>query len=185
MAFDIKYLPLSSIATMAAAFVYCIYLAINHPETSTGPAQSLNDYTPVIYVVAASMCMYYVFLFYQSYTTFDELQKARKTFRDKKTKEAPDIKQIKYGVENVNVVAANRTAGNYTEQLVPFLLGLYFYSTYVSVQGAVKWGWVWLFFRSFYTVVFKLPFPCLLISTIPAYYCVWFMMGATLVTISK
>eukprot|EP00569_Conticribra_weissflogii_P011170 CAMPEP_0171384716 /NCGR_PEP_ID=MMETSP0879-20121228/38617_1 /TAXON_ID=67004 /ORGANISM="Thalassiosira weissflogii, Strain CCMP1336" /LENGTH=124 /DNA_ID=CAMNT_0011896999 /DNA_START=118 /DNA_END=489 /DNA_ORIENTATION=+ len=124
---------------MAASFVFCMHVAMNHPETTPGPAQSLNDYTPVIYVVAASMCMYHVFLFYQGYTAVAELQKAEKAFRDKKTKEAPDIKQIKYGVENSNVVAANRTAGNYTEQLVPFLLSLVLYSTCVSVQGAVKW----------------------------------------------
>ncbi|KAL7538354.1 hypothetical protein ACHAXR_009241 [Thalassiosira sp. AJA248-18] len=38
-------------------------------------------------------------------------------------------------------------------------------------------GWTWLFYRSHYLQVFKKVVPTLFLSTIPAYCCVWAMIG--------
>ena len=185
MAVSLVLLPLSVIVPIVASLVYIAYLALNHTETSTGPAQSTKDYIPIAYVTAASMCLYYIFLFLQSYTTFVELELAQTAHREKKMDVKPDIKKIKYGIDNLNILAANRTALNYLEQLIPFLAAVYLYSTFVSVSGAVKFGWAWLFFRSYYGWAFKMPFPGLFLSTMPAYGCVWGMIGMTVYTVSK
>ncbi len=52
--------------------------------------------------------MYYIFLFNQSYTAFVEFGMARKAYRDKKTEDKPDMASIKYGSDNINMLAANR-----------------------------------------------------------------------------
>ena len=76
------------------------------------------------------------------------------------------------------------SVGNYQEQLAPFLISLYLYATFVSVHGAVKFGWAWIFFRSYYISVFKRGPPLLFLSTIPAYWCVWMMIGGTIYRLS-
>ncbi len=60
-------------------------------------------------VTAASMIMYYIFLFHQSAVAFSELNKA-KLHGKKKTddKNAASLTAIKYGSDNANIIAANR-----------------------------------------------------------------------------
>ena len=75
-------------------------------------------------------------------------------------------------------------AGNFAEQLPPFLVGLYLYSTYVSVGGAAKLGWLWLIFRSYYVPAFHRGIPTLFLSTMPAYNVVWWMIGVSVYEVS-
>ena len=185
MSFPIHFLPLSLIYTISIGLIYIIYLAKNHDETYAGPAQSSKEYTPIVYVTVATMCLYYIFLLNQSYTAFHEFHQAKQAYREKKTEEKPSMLKIKYGSDNYNVHVANRTAGNLFEQLIPFIVSLYLYATFVSVSGAAKYGWAWVFFRSYYGLAYKRPFPTLFLSTIPAYICVWGMVGGTVYTLSK
>jgi hypothetical protein len=90
----------------------------------------------------------------------------------------PSLADVKYGGKHDCCLANDRTVINYLEQLLPFLISLVCYSLFVSANGAAVFGWSWLLFRSYYPVVFRLPFPALLASTIPAYWCVWWMLGA-------
>ncbi|KAL7540839.1 hypothetical protein ACHAXR_011012 [Thalassiosira sp. AJA248-18] len=182
----LAYLPQSSIACLSIALASVLYLAVTSRDgIIPGPAIAAHDYIPIVYVTAAAVLLYYIFLFNQSYVVFAEFFKAKKAYREKKIEEKPSIQGFKYGSGNINILAANRCAGNFNEQLAPFLLGLYLYATFVSVKGAATYGWAWLFFRSYYLYVFKRGVPSLFLSTIPAYCCVWAMIGGTVYDVSS
>jgi len=76
------------------------------------------------------------------------------------------------------------SVGNFHEQVIPFLVSLYLHATFVSVKGACTCGWAWIFFRSYYGYVYKKGVPILFLSTIPAYCCVWYMIGGTIYGVS-
>lgn len=177
-------LPLSTIANLCLGLVYIIHLAVRSDMVS-GKALTSLDYIPIIYVTAATIVAYYIFLFQQSAVVFIEFQKARQAYYEKKIEEKPSFAEMKYGSENLNILAANRCAGNFNEQMTPFLISLYMYATFVSVNGAVKIGWAWLFFRSYYLFVFKKGGFVLFLSTMPAYCCVWGMIGGTIYEVSR
>ncbi|KAL3759175.1 hypothetical protein ACHAWU_001193 [Discostella pseudostelligera] len=140
-------------------------------------------------VTTASMILYYIFLFHQSAVAFSEFNKSKKLEGNKKSDDnnesnAPSLGAIKYGSDNSNVRAANRLVGNFHEQVIPFLVSLYLHATFVSVKGACTCGWAWIFFRSYYGYVYKKGVPILFLSTIPAYCCVWYMIGGTIYGVS-
>ncbi len=64
-------------------------------------------------VTAASMILYYIFLFNQSAVAFSEFNKSKMLQENKKSDDntdhnAPSLGAIKYGSDNANVLAANR-----------------------------------------------------------------------------
>jgi len=191
MPFPIQYLPLSAVYSFIVGIVIVVVVFFTNGATTViGPAQSPSDYMPVVYVAVSSLLLYYAFLFNQAATVFVEFAKAKKEHSDAVEGEGvqgeePSLVKIKYGLENFNVLAANRSAGNYGEQLIPFLVSLYLYSTFMSVDGAIKCGWSWLVFRSYYSWAFKIPFPGVFLSTMPAYFCIWWMIGGTVYAIAK
>lgn len=178
---SIEILPLTAVYSMMAGFAIVAYLAFQHglPASTQQPAESAKDYTPVFYVTVATITMFYIFLFNQSKTVFSEFNKLKTAYKEKKTEKAPELGNLKYGKDNVNILAADRAAGNFMEQMIPFLVALFGYATFVSVAGAVQHGWAWLFFRSYYLTVFKMPFPTLFLSTLPAYACIFSMIATT------
>ena len=127
--------------------------------------------------------MHYAFLYYQSATTFVEFAALEKEYKEQNMGE-PSLNKLKYGKDNRNILAADRGVGNYMEQLIPFGVFLFLYATYVSVFGAQIHGWLWIFFRSYYVIAWKAPFPWLFASTLPAYACIFSMAAITLITIS-
>lgn len=54
------------------------------------------------------MCMYYIFLFYQSRVAFEEFSQEKRLYDNKRIDEKPSLSKIKYGLDNANVRAANR-----------------------------------------------------------------------------
>mmetsp|Transcript_20756 Transcript_20756/g.30720 ORF Transcript_20756/g.30720 Transcript_20756/m.30720 type:complete len:190 (+) Transcript_20756:164-733(+) len=175
----------TAVYSCVVGFVAVVYVAVQHGEPpSPLPAQSAKDYAPVFYVTVASLLLLYIFLFNQSRTVFLELVRLQRAHREKKIEEKPTLAGLKYGNDNLQILAANRAAGNLMEQLIPFLPALYGYATFVSVSGAVTHGWLWVFFRSYYPNVFQKPFPTLFLSTLPAYTCIFSMMGITIYTIA-
>ena len=93
----------------------------------------------------------------------------------------PSLTEAKYNKvlhskEEREKLCADRSAGNLLEQLIPFLVALFSYATFVNLHEAVIFGWMWVFFRSYYGIVFMKPFPALFLSTLPAYVCVWYMI---------
>ena len=185
MPVPIYLLPLSGACSLAAALLYTAFLA-RKTSTLDGPAKTAADCAPIVYVAVASMLLYYIFLFYQSATAFIEFSKAQRNYRDKKSErqEKPNLGKIKYGADNYKIHIANRTVVNYSEQIVPFLVSLFLCATFASVGKASTYGWMWLFFRSYYPLAFRRPFPSLFLSTLPAYVCVWKMLGEAVVAVA-
>ena len=171
----VKVLALSGVCTAYAALFATVAVAWRAGPVPPGPAKTLAAFAPVAFVTAACVALLYVFLFNQSAAAFGEHARKRREAKDRGDK-APQLAEVKYG-NSVAVLAANRCAGNYLEQLLPFLLSLYGHALFVSASRAAMFGWAWVFFRSYYGLAFSRPFPALLASTMPAYCCVWWMAG--------
>ena len=52
-----------------------------------------------------------------------------------------------------------------------------------SVRAAATCGWIWLVARAYYPLVFALPFPAVLLSTLPSYLCVAYMIGSAVLAL--
>ena len=59
-------------------------------------------------VTSAALIMYYIFLYNQSAVAFDEFDKAKRAYRDKKIEDKPTLSEIKYGSDNTEILVANR-----------------------------------------------------------------------------
>lgn len=162
----------AGIATTAAI---ALRIGLSAPA---GPARSLSAFTPVVLVIAAAAALLYVLLFTQSATAFGEHSRLKREAKCRGEK-PPTLAEVKYGGRYEAILAADRCMGNYLEQLVPFLISLLGYAIYVSANHAAAIGWAWIVFRSYYPFVYVLPFPALLTSTMPAYCCLWWMLGMT------
>lgn len=71
--------------------------------------------------------------------------------------------------------AADRAVGNYLEQTPPFLVALWLHAAFVSPHRAACAGWTWIAARAVYPWVYRLPFPGVFVSTMPAYACVFYL----------
>jgi uncharacterized MAPEG superfamily protein len=91
----------------------------------------------------------------------------------------PKLDDVKYGGKFRAVLAGDRTAGNFMEQLLPFLIILFGHAAVVDANRAAVCGWIWLIFRSFYPIVYNMPFPALFLSTLPSYSIIWWMLFET------
>ena len=145
-------------------------------KAPAGPGRTLGAFAPVMFVVVASIAQLYAFLFQQSAAGFGEHARLKREAR-KRGEKAPALAEVKYSGRYGAVLAADRTVGNYTEQLAPFLVSVIGYALFVSANRAATLGWLWIVFRAYYPLVYAQPFPALLSSTIPAYCCVWWMLG--------
>ena len=149
----------------------------------TGPARTVRELGPVVVVTAAWVSLLYAFLFRQSYTAFTECHRLRREAHASGGS-APTMAEVKYGrVPSVHVLAATRAVGNYLEQAPPFLLALYAHAALVSVRSATVCGWAWLVARSYYAFVFVRPFPSLLLSTVPAYLAIAYMLATAVLAL--
>ena len=145
-------------------------------SAQAGPGRSAQELGPVVVVTAAWVALLYAFLFRQSATAVTEWHRLR---REAQASGAPppSLADVKYGrVGSARVLAASRTVGNYLEQAPPFLLALYAHAALVSVRTAARCGWLWLAARSYYGSVFVLRFPGILLSTVPAYLAIAYML---------
>eukprot|EP00980_Cylindrotheca_fusiformis_P008582 scaffold1823_cov108-Cylindrotheca_fusiformis.AAC.3 len=179
-------LPISGIITSLAGMAAVVAVAWKHGTAGyDAPASTSKDYVPIFLVSVASVCFLYALFYVQSYTAFSEFARMSKEYKEKKTDKKPSLVGIKYGSESMAMLAIDRTVGNLMEQMIPFLLSLFGYATFVSAGGAAKIGWLWIFFRSYYIFVFKKGI-LLFSSTMPAYCCIWFMLGrAVYVAVAK
>ena len=172
-------LGLLGVYSGGAGVVAAAALAFSHGlRAPPGPAKSLDAATSVLFVLAGAIGMHYAFLFNQSATGFGELSRLRQLAKERGEK-PPTLSDVKYGRTSARVLAADRCMGNFLEQLPPFVLSLLAYTLFVSANGAAALGWAWLGFRSYYPLAYSRPFPTLLLSTMPAYACVWWMICAS------
>ncbi|CAJ1955605.1 unnamed protein product [Cylindrotheca closterium] len=188
----LKLLPLAGTISCIIA-IFCIFITAlvkGLGDITNGPAQNLKDYVPVLYVTASAIFLLYTLFWNQGYTTFTEHEALQQRFEkegyqnvdghhdndgDPNHNKGPSLTQVKYGGQNKKIRNADRFVGNLQEQMIPFLISMYAYSTYVNARSAAQIGWAWLFFRSYYPFTFT-RFPLLFASTLPAYGCVWFML---------
>ena len=169
------FLGLLGVVVSLTGLVVVAFCSVNSRlEAPPGPARTPRDFTPVFLVTAAAVALLYAFLFNQSWTTYGVYAKLCKEAKSRGEK-PPGYAGLKYGGGNSAVLAADRAAGNYMEQLVPFLLSLYGHAVFVSSSRAAAFGWAWIFFRSYYGFTFVKRMA--LISTLPAYACLWWMLG--------
>ena len=135
-------------------------------------------FAPVVLVTAAWALLYYAFLWDQSATAFVVLKDAKKKAKAE-GKPPPSLADVKYGrySKSARVRAADRTVGNYLEQSPGFLISLWLHAAFVSPVNASAFGWAWLGFRMMYPWAYRLRFPGLFLSTMPAYGCVGYLLG--------
>ena len=171
-----------SAALMHAVVALLAFKAWRLPAQA-GPARTAQELGPVVVVTAAWISLLYAFLFRQSYTAFTEWHHLRREAHAGGGS-APSMADVKYGrVANARVLATTRAVGNYLEQAPPFLLALYAHAALVSVRSAAVCGWAWLAARSYYSFVFVLPFPSLLLSTVPAYLAIAYMLATAVLAL--
>jgi len=176
------FLPFSGIIACYLAIVALAIIGFKHGTSQyEGPVKSASEYTPTLFVTGAVLSLLYSFYWIQSSTALSEFFRLRKEYEDKRLDDAPSFKYLKYGkIPNQAILCADRAVGNLAEQMIPFFVSMYSYATFVDAGGAARIGWAWLFFRSYYSYVWKRGLPFLLASTVPAYYCVWYMMGVAI-----
>ena len=190
---NLSLLPQSAIAGLAAALAAIAAKAHSHAGVPSGPATDLASLGPVVLVLGAFVCLLYLLLFNQSATAFSEHARLRAAVKAKTTTssggtstsanaKAPSLAEVKYGGKGA-VLAADRAVANFLEQTPPFLLALLLHAALVSASGAARCGWIWLGARAIYPFVFAKPFPAVLLSTLPAYGCVGFMLAAALLAV--
>lgn len=174
-----------SAGVMVAAFAGCVYKALQLPPAADSPAATVHALGPVFVVTAAWVCLLYIWLFNQSVTAFAEHRRLRREAKaEAAARPPPRLADVKYGtVPSPRMLVANRTVGNYLEQALPFLVALYTHAALVSVRGAVRCGWLYLLMRSYYPLAFQRPFPALLMSTVPSYLVVGYLLITALRTL--
>ena len=148
-------------------------LRTGFPLPSNGPALSnIAALKPVFFPAAASICLFYTFLFAQSASAFTA-HKTAKAEAAARGDKGPSLAEVKYG--GTHVRKWDRTVGNFLEQSLPFYFGMFLHAILVSPNAAAKAGWLWILFRAYYPIVFGLKFPAIFSSTLPAYGCVLFL----------
>jgi len=143
----------------------------------SGPVD-ISRFTPVVLVTAAWALLYYAFLWDQSATGFAVLMDERDRAKAE-GKPLPTLAAVKYGHhgKSARMLAADRTVGNYLEQSLAFLVSLWLHAAFVSPANAAAFGWAWVGFRFIYPWVFRLKFPGVFLSTVPAYLCILYLLG--------
>eukprot|EP00967_Tisochrysis_lutea_P127196 scaffold215996_cov32-Tisochrysis_lutea.AAC.2 len=130
---------------------------------------------PTLFVVAGAISFLYGLLFLQARAGYTTTMQLKETAR-KKGEKPPTLLGVKYLSKELGTLWADRSVGNFLEQFVPFLVSLFAYALFVSANRASALGWIWLFFRGLYPLLFGKN-PALLLSTIPAYSILWYMLA--------
>ena len=171
------YLPASNVALSSLVFFYALYRSL--PDIlgdGSGSGKLIlqsnaPNVGPIFRVMFGWISLYFVFLFYQSWTKFYALIQLKKESKTSDTK-APSFVDVKYGMaagKKYLALNGDRTVGNMIEQSIPFLASLWLHAVFVNVGSAAQLGWFWLLFRAIYPAVFSRGIPVLFLSTVPGY----------------
>ena len=130
----------------------------------------------------ALLVWYYVALFTQSYAKIALVQQQRQeqfgllSYRSVNYTD-PAVARLKYGVPHDSPIAltADRTAGNLSEQLVPFLASAWLRALLVpgAAASSGRLCYAYLVSRMVYPFAFYAGHPLLQLSTQPGYLIVW------------
>ena len=167
--------------------------------------QQVAAVAPLVRVTAAYVVMYYAFCFFQSWSklylfaaaseahlyAIDATRHRRDSCRQHKRRrrtappnadgKRPTLMQLKYGNYGSSKTRTLRLLGDRTflntlEQAPPFLVSLWACGLLADVELAAFCGKLYIFFRCLYPVVFRKGMPWLLLSTVPCYNLIWYML---------
>ena len=86
------------------------------------------------------------------------------------------FKEFKYASTERIPLLLDRTVGNTMEQAIPFLTALWMHAVFVSPDSAGFIGWIYVITRAFYPVGFYFGLPFVLLSTVPGYACIIYLL---------
>jgi len=140
------------------------------------PAQ-VAAVAPLVRVTAAYVVMYYAFCFFQSWSKLY----LRRTLPPNADGKKPTLVQLKYGGYGSSKTRTLRLLGDRTflntlEQAPPFLVSLWACGLLADVELAAFCGKCYISFRCLYPVLFRKGMPWLLLSTVPCYNLIWYML---------
>lgn len=98
--------------------------------------------------------------------------KAKKDGQDK----IVSFKDFKYASTDRFSLLLDRSVGNTIEQAIPFLTALWIHAVFVSVDSAAFAGWIYVIARTLYPAGFYLGLPFVLLSTVPGYACIIYLL---------
>ena len=132
-------------------------------------------YGPITLITIAWFCMFYAFLFHQSYTHHCAYVKQVEESKSKSDGvNRINLMRLKAGMyEGTDTVyVTNTTVRNTIEQSLTFIPLLWLCACLGGEQGiahATAAGWVWVLTRSIYPIVYGLGAPWFFLSTLPGY----------------
>ena len=113
-------------------------------------------------------------------------KRSRRTLPPNADGKKPTLVQLKYGAYGSKNngsprtrtlrLLGDRTFLNTLEQAPPFLVSLWACGLLADVELAAFCGKGYIFFRCLYPVVFRKGMPYLLLSTVPCYNLIWYML---------
>lgn len=175
---NITILPLGSAMFMAVLIIWCAFQAWQTAASATaGPAASISALKPCFFATGAWAGLYYMFLFLQSWSSFVGFKQLKQEAanRGEKAPKYADVKYSRGGAQATIVQVMDRTVGNYMEQSLPLLVGLFFHAFLVSPASASAAAWVWVLSRTYYPLVYKAGSIQVFASTLPGYVCIWYL----------
>ena len=174
-------------------------------STAVLTPQQVAAVAPLVRVTAAYVVMYYAFCFFQSWSKLylsasrrpshpirhrrdtpstrlmSSTKRRRRTAPPNADGKRPTLMQLKYGNYGSSKTRTLRLLGDRTflntlEQAPPFLVSLWACGLLADVEVAAFCGKGYIFFRCLYPVVFRKGMPWLLLSTVPCYNIIWYML---------
>ena len=145
------------------------------------PAQ-VAAVAPLVRVTAAYIVMYYAFCFFQSWSKLY----LRRTLAPGADGKKQSLVQLKYGGYGSRATRGLRLLGDRTflntvEQAPPFLVALWACGLLADVEVAALCGKCYIFFRCLYPFCFGKSVPLMLLSTVPCYNLIWYMLWRAVV----
>ena len=117
----------------------------------------------------------------QSTRLTSAIARRRRTLPPNADGKKPTLVQLKYGGYGSSKTRTLRLLGDRTflntlEQAPPFLVSLWACGLLADVELAAFCGKGYIFFRCLYPIVFRKGMPWLLLSTVPCYNLIWYML---------
>jgi hypothetical protein len=118
-----------------------------------------------------------IFIQFQSYSKFYLVAQKKREARGKEGNEKVSFREIKYyNSRDVLALTGDRTVGNFLEYSILFLPCLWMHALFVDPTQSFRICALYVFFRSYYPIVYQMKPPLLLLSTVPGYIIILYLM---------
>jgi hypothetical protein len=174
---------------MLLCFIFmliCGFYAKNMNLSAAGRENLTSKYSSITFITCAWFCMFYMFLFHQSYVHHCVYIKMVGDSKKNDKKEFINLKKLKAGnYDDESVLVVNTTVRNTIEQSLTFLPLLWLCAALGGDSGvdhSTIAGWTWVIARFFYPILYDMGMPWLLLSTLTGYaaqlYLAWHLTRA-------